>query len=71
MRLRSIPIPVVISVSFVAVFCLALIHETLLGQVIICIIISIPCVWCIKDARQQNGNRQCPEVLKAKNAPPT
>jgi hypothetical protein len=46
MRVRFLPISVLISVSFVAVFCLALIHETRLGQVIIIGIISlIPCVW--------------------------
>jgi hypothetical protein len=61
MRLRSIPISVVISVSFVAVFCLALIHETLLGQVIMGIVTSIPCVgWYIRDAHQKNGANNAP-----------
>jgi len=61
MKLRPIPISVVISVSFVAVFCLALIHETLLGQVIIGIISAIPCVWWYnRDTRQRNGANNAP-----------
>jgi hypothetical protein len=62
MRLRSVPISAVIGVSFVAVFCLALIHETLLGQVIIGIVTLIPCVWWsyIRDARQKNGTSNAP-----------
>ena len=62
MRLRSVPTSVVISVSFIAVFCLALIYETPWGQVILYILPPIPCVWWwyIKYVHQQNGNNNTP-----------
>jgi hypothetical protein len=72
MRLRSVPISAVISVSFVAVFCLALIHETKWGQVIIGIITSIPYVWwTVKIEQEQDRNRKAKRPKAGWGRPPS
>lgn len=66
MSLRPVSISVIISISFIAVFCLALIYGTQWGWVIIGMVTSIPCVWWhIKYARSARERQRVGPGRKA------
>jgi hypothetical protein len=63
MRLRPVPISVIISISFVAVFCLAL-FPAILGAFLFLWLPGLFFPWPTKIARRQDGSDKAREVLR-------